>query len=480
MKKIKITTTVKKMLADVYTPVGIYLRLRDRFRDTILLESTDHHAAENSYSFIGINAIAGIEIKDQNSVEFKLPNQTPEKEKLKRSEDLKTLLWNFMQRFEVESEDAKSAQFAQGLYGYFAFDIVPFIEDIELRKTKTPIEGEASVEVNKIPVARYRLYQYVIAVNHYKDELLLLENCIQGLPSERIILESLINSKDVPVYPFKTNAAETSNMTDEDYVVMVKKGISSCFRGDVFQIVLSRRFQQSFAGDEFNVYRSLRNINPSPYLFFFDYGDYKLMGSSPEAQLIIKNEKAVMHPIAGTFKRTGDDVIDQQKADELVKDPKENTEHVMLVDLARNDLSTVCSNVKVDHYKQVQYYSHVIHLVSEVTGNVPPDSNPFEILFKTFPAGTLSGAPKYKAMQLINEYEPTARSFYGGAIGFVGFNGSCNHAIMIRTLLSKDNTLFLQAGAGIVAASKPENELQEVNNKLGALKKAIELAKNLF
>lgn len=471
MKKIKITTTVKKMLADVYTPVGIYLRLRDRFRDTILLESADHHAAENSYSFICINAVGGIEIRNKNVVEYKLPGQDPEKAELKGNEDLKNLLWNFMQRFEVESEDSKSAQFAQGLYGYFTFDAVQFFETIRFKNEKD--------ESNKIPLARYRLYQYVIAINHYKDELLLLENCINGLQSELPVLESLISSKDVPVYPFKTTSEETSNMTDEDYLEMVKKGIAGCYRGDVFQIVLSRRFEQKFTGDEFNVYRALRNINPSPYLFFFDYGDYKLFGSSPESQLIIKNGKAIVHPIAGTFKRTGDDIIDQQKADELMKDPKENAEHVMLVDLARNDLSTVCNNVQVSHYKQVQYYSHVIHLVSEVAGDIAAGSNPFEVLFKTFPAGTLSGAPKYKAMQLINEYEPTSRGFYGGAIGFVGFAGSCNHAIMIRTLLAKNNTLFLQAGAGIVAASKPENELQEVNNKLGALKKAIIKAQHI-
>lgn len=474
MKKIKITTTITKKLADVHTPVGIYLRLRDRFRDTILLESTDNHAAENSFSFICINAIAGIEIRDKNNLEFKLPNENPEKAALKGNDDLKKLLWNFMQKFETESEDPKSAQFAQGLFGYFTFDAVQFFETIKFRENKASPVGR-DLE-GAIPMARYRLYQYVIAINHYKDELLLLENKIDGLVSEIEVVKSLINSKDVPVYPFKTTSNETSNMTDNDYVEMVKKGIASCFRGDVFQIVLSRRFQQSFIGDEFNVYRALRNINPSPYLFFFDYGDYKLIGSSPEAQLIIKNGKAVMHPIAGTFRRTGDDVIDQQKADELVKDPKENAEHVMLVDLARNDLSAVCSNVQVNQYKQVQYYSHVIHLVSEVTGDVAPGTNPYEVLFKTFPAGTLSGAPKYKAMQLIDKYEPTPRSFYGGAIGFVGFNGSCNHAIMIRTLLSKNNTLILQAGAGIVAASKPESELQEVNNKLGALKKAIELA----
>lgn len=476
MKKIKITTTVTKKLADVHTPVGIYLRLRDRFRDTILLESADHHAAENSYSFICINAIAGIEIKDNNRVEFKLPNQNPEKASIKGNGDLKNLLWNFMQGFEMESNDPKSAQFAQGLFGYFTFDAVQFFETVQFKKNKvSALNGEGGLD-EAIPMARYRLYQYVIAINHYKDELLLLHNKIEGLPDETEVVKSLINSKDVPVYPFKTTSNETSSMSDSDYIEMVKKGIESCYRGDVFQIVLSRRFQQSFMGDEFNVYRALRNINPSPYLFFFDYGDYKLMGSSPEAQLIIRNGKAIVHPIAGTFRRTGDDITDRQKADELLHDPKENAEHVMLVDLARNDLSTVCFNVQVNHYRQVQYYSHVIHLVSEVTGEVTAGANPFEILFKTFPAGTLSGAPKYRAMQLIDKYEPTARGFYGGAIGFVGFNGSCNHAIMIRTLLSKNNTLILQAGAGIVAASKPENELQEVNNKLNALKNAIEMA----
>jgi anthranilate synthase component 1 len=323
---------------------------------------------------------------------------------------------------------------------------------------------------------RYRLYQYVIAVNHFKDELFICENLVPGLESEVAVVESLIKSKDVPVYPFHTKGAESSNMSDEDYREMVKKGIQSCHRGNVFQIVLSRRFEQSFIGDEFNVYRALRNINPSPYLFFFDYGDYKLMGSSPEAQLILQNGKATVHPIAGTYKRTGNDEVDERETQRLLKDAKENAEHVMLVDLARNDLSRVCDDVFVTHYRQVQYYSHVIHLVSEVTGKVREGSNPFELLAKTFPAGTLSGAPKFKAMELIDDYEPTSRSYYGGCIGFMGFDGSCNHAIMIRTFMSKNNTLLYQAGAGIVVASNPDSELQEVNNKLGALKKAIEFA----
>lgn len=459
------------MLADVFTPVGIYLRLRDRFRDTVLLESTDNHAADNSFSFIGINAIAGIEITSASSIEYKLPGQEPERIAINQTNQVPQLLWDFMQRFEAGPAD-KDAACAQGLYGYTSFDAVQFFDTIHFREHAGEADGD-------IPLMRYRLYQYVIAINHYKDELYICENLVPGIETELSIVESLIKSKDVPVYPFKTAGAETSNMSNDDYIGMVKKGIASCHRGDVFQIVLSRRFEQPFTGDELNVYRALRSINPSPYLFFFDYGDYKLMGSSPEAQIIIKNGKAIVHPIAGTFKRTGNDETDKQEAARLLLDAKENAEHVMLVDLARNDLSRLCDDVTVAHYREVQYFSHVIHLVSEVTGQVRPGTNSFELLAKTFPAGTLSGAPKIKAMQLIGEFEPTARGNYGGGIGFMGFDGSCNHAIMIRTFLSKQNTLLYQAGAGIVAASKPENELQEVNNKLGALKKAIVFAESI-
>ena len=472
MGKIRLETNCKKLLADVFTPVGIYLRLRDRFRDTVLLESTDHHVAENSYSFICVNAIAGIEISSTNSIERKWPNDKPEKIDIRNRGEVPNLLWEFMQRFELSNNGGRENLFAQGLYGYTTFDAVQFFETIKL----SPVDGQES---HAIPLMRYRLYQYVIVLNHFKDELFICENKMAGIESELPVVESLIRSKDVPVYPFKARGNETSNMKDGDYIAMVQKGIQSCHRGDVFQIVLSRRFQQGFIGDEFNVYRALRNINPSPYLFFFDYGDYKLMGSSPESQLIIHNGKAVVHPIAGTFKRSGDDVTDQLMADKLLLDAKENAEHVMLVDLARNDLSRVCDDVVVAHYRQVQYYSHVIHLVSEVTGKVKPGSNPFELMAKTFPAGTLSGAPKFKAMELINGYESTPRSYYGGAIGFMGFNGDCNHAIMIRTFLSRNNTLTYQAGAGVVAASDPGSELQEVNNKLGALKKAIVFAESL-
>ncbi len=472
MKKIEIKTTFKKLLADVFTPVGIYLRLRDRFRDTILLESTDFHAGENSYSFIGINAIAGIEISTTDFIEYKLPGLKAEKVSINNPTDVPGHLWDFMNRFAMAPTEQKQVNIAQGLFGYTTYDAVQFFDSVKIMSHDSGI-------TTAIPLMRYRLYQYVIVINHFKDELFICENVIKGIESEVAVVESLIKSKDVPTFPFKTANEETSNLTNEEYIEIVKKGITSCHRGDVFQIVLSRKFEQQFTGDEFNVYRALRSINPSPYLFYFDYGDYKLMGSSPESQLIVQNGKAIVHPIAGTFKRTGDDETDKALAIALEADEKENAEHVMLVDLARNDLSRMCNKVEVTQYKKINYYSHVIHLVSEVTGTVGPEANPFKLIATTFPAGTLSGAPKYKAMQLINEFEPTARSYYGGAIGIVGFNGTINHAIMIRTFLSRNNTLVYQAGAGVVAASQPESELQEVNNKLNALKQAIVLAQHI-
>ena len=459
------------MLSDVYTPVGIYLRVRDRFRDTILLESTDYHNAENSYSLICINAIAGIEIIDTKHLEYKLPKGKPEQIQIQQAAAVPGLIWEFMQKFSVPAAEQKPVRMAQGLFGYTSFDAVQFFDSLSF--------SAAGDTKPLIPLMRYRLYQYVIVIDQFRDELYICENCIDSLESEAGVVESLISSKDVPVFPFFKKGEESANMSDADYLEMVRKGIHQCLRGDVFQIVLSRRFQQGFQGDEFNVYRSLRNINPSPYLFFFDYGDYKLLGSSPESQLLIENGQAIVHPIAGTFRRTGDEEKDRQMAAELLRDPKENAEHVMLVDLARNDLSRICTEVTVEQYRQVQYYSHVIHLVSEVSGKVKPNTNPFDLLAATFPAGTLSGAPKFRAMQLIDQFEPSARSYYGGCIGFMGFAGNCVHAIMIRTFLSRNNTLTYQAGAGVVAASRPESELQEVTNKLGALKKAIEGASAL-
>jgi len=457
------------MLADVYTPVGIYLRLRDKFPGTVLLESTDYRASENSFSFICVKPIAGIEVTSTSNFEFKYPNLPVERKQLKSKESVLDELQQFLSNFSFTGQSPLPV--VRSLFGYTTFDAVQFFETIEFNKAKP--------NGSTIPLMRYRFYQYVIAINHFKDELYLCEHQVDGLDSEFELIESLIKHKDVPTYSFAALGNEESNMTDADYMQMVEQGKQHCFRGDVFQVVLSRAFHQQYKGDDFNVYRALRSINPSPYLFYFDYGDYKLMGSSPEAQLVIKNKKATIHPIAGTFRRTGDDEQDQQLADKLLRDPKENAEHVMLVDLARNDLSRHAADVQVESYRKIQYYSHVIHLVSEVTGQIQPDMNPFSLLAATFPAGTLSGAPKYRAMQIIDQYEPTARGFYGGCIGAVSFNGDFNHAIMIRSMLCKSNTLYYQAGAGVVAKSVAASELEEVNNKLNALKQAILLAQKL-
>lgn len=468
-RNIQLKTTVKSTLSDLFTPIGIYLRLRDQFRDTILLESAGNQNTDNNFSFIAVNAIAGIEIRNYQEAHIKFPLESAEKMNIEK-EKLTDLLQDFSQSFECEEPNLPIGKSAQGFFGYTSYDAIPFFENIKFK--------EASEE-NKIPLLRYRLYQYVIAINHHNDEMFLIENKISGLKSEISVIENLIQQKNAPIFPFQKIGEEASNLTDEEYRDAVETAKKHCFRGDVFQLVLSRRFQQKFMGDEFNVYRSLRNINPSPYLFFFDYGDYKLLGSSPESQLIIKNGNAIIHPIAGTFKRTGNVEEDLKAAEELKNDAKENAEHTMLVDLARNDLSILGKNTKVSKLKEIQFFSHVIHMVSEVTTEVSEDQNPYEMIATTFPQGTLSGAPKYRAMQLIDDYEKTSRSYYGGSIGFVGFDGGCNQAIMIRTFLSKNNTLFYQAGAGIVAKSSAENELQEVNNKLGALKKAILKAEKL-
>jgi anthranilate synthase component I len=468
MNKINITTTCTKIPADLYTPVGIYLRMRDKYRDTILLESTDAHAGENSRSIIAINAIGGIEVMNLQQVEYKYPAQKTETLYISPRDSITTILENFMQSFNASIPAEKMATIAQGLFGYTSYDAVQFFDSIELKSL-----NENS---NAIPLMRYRLYQYVIIIDHFKDEILLCENNINAIESRVEDVENILRSKDVPEFPFAIKGEEIKDMSDEKYIAIVQKGVDACKRGDVFQIVLSRSFNQKYIGDEFNVYRSLRSINPGPYLFYFDYGDYKLMGSSPESQVLVNNGKATVHPIAGTFKRTGNDEADKQLAVDLENDVKENAEHIMLVDLARNDLSRVCNNVTVTAFKNINFYSHVIHMVSEVQGNVVEEKNPFKIMASVFPAGTLSGAPKFKAMQLINSIEQNERSFYGGAIGYIGFDKSCNHAIMIRTFLCKNNTLTYRAGAGVVAASIPQNELEEVGHKLGALRRAIVLA----
>ena len=469
MKKFKIITTHQKLLADTTTPVSIYLRLRDVFPNSLLLESSDYHSRENSTSYICCEPIAGLLLND-GELKKKYPDGTTETHKASEFE-LIDQINGFLSSFETNETGLKII--SNGLFGYFTHEAVEHFETIKLKKTDD--------DSKKIPEMQYNMYRYVIAIDHFKNELYISYNQPEGQDASNGIekIEYLIKNKNFPEYTFKSDEAEQSNLTNEGFMAIVEKMKQHIYRGDVFQIVPSRAFSKKFLGDEFNVYRALRSINPSPYLFYFDYGNFRIFGSSPEAQITIKNRVASIFPIAGTFKRTGDDIKDAELAQKLIEDPKESAEHVMLVDLARNDLSRHCEQVEVKAFKEVQYYSHLIHLVSHVSGKLLPGVASFKIVADTFPAGTLSGAPKYRAMEIIDENEKTKRSFYSGAIGYLGFNGDFNHAIMIRSFLSKNNTLHYQAGAGIVAGSIAESELKEVDNKIAALRKAIELAEEL-
>lgn len=459
-------TYYEKILADTITPVSVYLKLRDRFPCSILLESSDYHANDNSFSYVCCNPIASIRIQDE-IIYKEFPDGTKIQKRIEGNTDVAMEIHRFAEAFEVEKNSFKFIN--NGLFGYIAYDAIRYFEDLKLaKKPDSPA----------IPDVYYAVYQNIVAINHFKNEAYIFAHSYTG-ENNLGLLQQLLSAQSFSSYRFSRFGAQNSNLTDQEYLEHVDLAKKHCARGDVFQLVLSRRFSQGFKGDEFNVYRALRSINPSPYLFFFDYGSFKIFGSSPEAQLIVQQDKAEIHPIAGTFKRTGNDEEDARLAIKLAADEKENSEHVMLVDLARNDLSRNGNTVKVETYREVQYFSHVIHLVSKVTGIKKAAIPTMKVVADTFPAGTLSGAPKHMAMQLIERFEKTSRTYYGGAIGFMAFDGDFNHAIMIRTFLSKDHRLYYQAGAGIVNVSDSKTELQETYNKLGALNQAIEIAETL-
>lgn len=463
MKKIQFKTIHKTKIADTITPVGLYLRFRDTYANTLLLESSDYHSKDESFTFIAIEPVISIKAENHH---LSFSHRGVELENQKIGRNFNTIFENYSKSIVLDCP-AELKSF-NGLYGYTTYDAVQYFENIELSVTDAP---------SAIPLLQYSFYRFIIAINHFNDEMTLIENIEEGTESRIKEIQTIIDAQTFNTQKFEIVGDETSNVKGEEFIEYVRKAKSHCKRGDVFQLVLSRQFQQKFKGDEFNVYRALRSINPSPYLFFFDYGSFKLMGSSPEAQIKIAVGKATINPIAGTFRRTGDMAKDIQLGKKLSADKKETAEHVMLVDLARNDLSKHADNVEVEVFKEVQYFSHVIHLVSTVSGQLK--GNPIEIVGDTFPAGTLSGAPKYKAMQLIDTYENQSRGFYGGAVGIIGLDGSVNLAIAIRSFVSKNKTLYYQAGAGIVIHSDEEKELQEVNNKLAALKKALILAENI-
>ena len=463
MKTFTYTTRHKILPGDLHTPVSTYLKMRDLFPQSILLESSDYHGVENNRSFIGLNPIASFSV-NHGTVTTVFPDKSREEEALSAEFRVEDAFRKFLGRFRVEGEYARYG----GVYGYTTFNAIRYFEQIPVKDSRDP--------KNDAPEILYILYKYLIVFNDFKSEMVLVEFQGNGEPSHIEEIEKAVNNRNYTTYAFRAVGETTSTLTDEEHKANIRKGIAHCLRGDVFQIVLSRRFIQRYEGDDLTLYRALRSINPSPYLFYFDFGGFRIFGSSPETHCKIEDGKATIDPIAGTTRRSGDKKTDEALTTALLTDPKENAEHVMLVDLARNDLSRNCHDTHVEFYKEPQYYSHVIHLVSRVSGTLDPGTNPIRAFIDTFPAGTLSGAPKVKAMQLISEIEPHNRGAYGGCIGFIGLNGELNQAITIRTFVSRNNELWFQAGGGIVAKSNENNELQEVNNKLGALKKAILLA----
>lgn len=463
MMKHRLRIVTKTIPADLQTPVGIYLKVRDLFPQSALLESSDYHTTQNSFSFIGVEPLARFAVVG-NSICCRYPGGQEVVEEITPEKDVVEALKAYIASFQTEENPTG----INGFFGYTAYDAVKYFEAVEIQPKEE--------QFREIPDMMYILYRFIIVVNHFKNEVTIVENLPEGETSRLDALVGVIHNNNIAQYGFEALDDVNSPLTDDEYKQMVEKGIRHTKRGDVFQIVLSRRFSRGFRGDDFNVYRALRCVNPSPYLFYFDFGGFRIFGSSPETHLRVAGGKAYIDPIAGTFKRTGDDVRDSELAQQLLEDEKENAEHIMLVDLARNDLSRGAGNVHIEFLRQIQYYSHVIHMVSRVSARVTEQTDVLRLFADTFPAGTLSGAPKVRAMQLIDEIEPHSRGIYGGCIGYIGFNGELNQAITIRSFLSYGNRLYSQAGAGIVAHSKPENELQELNNKLGALMKALEYA----
>nr|WP_305150236.1 anthranilate synthase component I family protein [uncultured Duncaniella sp.] len=460
----KITQYRRTIPADLETPVGIYLKIRDLYPQSALLESSDYHAQHNATSFIGVDPIGHFKVENEMVVKS-YPGETEIRKKIVDGVDVVDELRDYIESFQIDNRDDSMPD---GLLGYTAYDAVRYFEDVEIRHREEKFKA--------VPDMYYVLYRFLIEVNHYKNEMTIIENCPEGETEQTDELISVLHNNNMAQYPFVPADDLESTMTDGDFIDAVKKCVGHSLRGDVFQIVPSRRFSRGFTGDEFNVYRALRCINPSPYLFYFDFGSFKVFGSSPETHLRITGRTAYIDPIAGTFRRTGDDGRDRELAKSLLTDEKENAEHIMLVDLARNDLSRSGGTVEIDFLKEIQYYSHVIHMVSRVKAELPEGVNNYRLFADTFPAGTLSGAPKVRAMQIIDEVEPPSRLLYGGCIGYLGFNGDINQAITIRSFLSYGKRLYSQAGAGIVARSVPKNELQETRNKLGALSKAITYA----
>jgi anthranilate synthase component 1 len=473
-QKGNVISITREHLADMETPVSVASRFVDA-DNVFLLESVEGGERWGRYSFIGINP----------SAIFTIENETPylykdgTKQKIEHTGSPFFALREILKDYKHIKPDAHEG-FCGGAVGFISFETSNEFEQLPKPKSNIPLKTCFMISDELIVFDNIK-HTIKVIVNTKIDEFNSLEKAYEYACERIERIEYQIKNNPLPTFNSEPLDIEfKSNMTKEYFLDMVKKAKEYIINGDIIQVVLSQKFTTELPAHPMQIYRALRLINPSPYTFFFKYGDKILVGSSPEIMVRLQNGKAIVRPIAGTRPRNENEEIDKQNAIDLLNDEKERAEHVMLVDLGRNDLGRIAkkATVQVKDLMVIERYSHVMHIVSNVECEINDDMDAFDLVKASFPAGTLSGAPKIRAMEIINELEPEYRGAYGGAIGYIGYNGEMDLAITIRTLEIENNKISVQAGAGIVADSDPEKEFEETMHKSAGMKKALQLAAN--
>ena len=481
-------TVIREISADLETPISVYMKLRGDGA-SFLLESVEGGERIARYSFIGIKPRAQYILRG-NEIEI-VESGSTRAITLDENADSTYFLQQEMDRFQFTPQ-AEAPRFIGGLVGYLGYESVRFFEPtLKSRMSRASTAGQTGPVPPLsagIPDGIYLLADTVIAFDHARRSLSLISNVldadIDSANRKLDEIETLIHRPLPPTQPREVKSSKTrSNMTQGRFEDMVRDAKEHIAAGNIFQVVLSQRFTRETSVDEFDVYRSIRRLNPSPYMFFFDFGlvddePLFLVGSSPEMFVRLEGRTASLRPIAGTRPRGADPATDAALAQELLADPKERAEHVMLVDLGRNDLGRVCEygTVRVSDFFTIEKYSHVMHIVSHVEGRLRPELTAFDLVRAAFPAGTVSGAPKVRALEIIADLEPEARGAYAGMVGYFGFDGNMDTCLAIRTMVGRGSTFSVQAGAGIVADSNPNTEYEETVNKASAMLRAIEIA----
>ncbi|HEY2981955.1 MAG TPA: anthranilate synthase component I [Anaerolineales bacterium] len=469
-----IETIVREISADLETPVSLYLKLRGQGA-SFLLESVEGGERIARYSFIGVAPKARYILRD--GVITIIEADSVRSVELRRGEDPTRFLQDEMSRYNA-SRVPNAPRFTGGLVGYLGYEAVRYFEPSLM----------SQMHAADIPDGLYLLADTIVAFDHARRNIFLIANVLDGVTqaaNQKLDeIAARIREPLPPASNVSIKASEiTSNMTQPEFETIVRAAKEHIAAGDIFQVVLSQRFTRETAVEPFDVYRAVRRLNPSPYMFFFDFGRVDdeplyLVGSSPEMFVRLEGRTASLRPIAGTRPRGADPEADAALAEELLADPKERAEHVMLVDLGRNDLGRVCEygSIQVSDFFSIERYSHVMHIVSHIEGTLRPDQTAFDLVRAAFPAGTVSGAPKVRALEIIAELEADPRGLYAGMVGYFGFDGAMDTCLAIRTMVTDGKTVSVQAGAGIVADSDPANEYRETVNKASAMLRAIDIA----